>query len=67
MNKKKKVLAVILSMSIFVCNLKQTSAIETEFNKNISIKNINESFKEDENLDEIKSKIYKKSLKINNE
>ena len=38
MNKKKKVLAVILSMSIFVCNLKQTSAIETEFNKNISIK-----------------------------
>ena len=51
MNKKKKVLAVILSMSIFVCNLKQTSAIETEFNKNISIKNINESFKVDENLE----------------
>lgn len=67
MNKKKKVLAVILSMSIFVCNLKQTSAIETEFNKNISIKNINESFKLDENLDEINSIIYKKSLKINNE
>ena len=67
MNKKKKVLAVILSMSIFVCNLKQTSAIETEFNKNISIKNINESFKVDENLDEINSIIYKKSLKINNE
>ena len=38
-------------MSIFVCNLKQTSAIETEFNKNISIKNINESFKVDENLE----------------